>query len=254
MYKGASTSSSQTSLQQQHHQPTPTRTQSASTTQTISAVNGAAPPLSPSVTRTAHVHWSTSSAPIDGDVPPAMPSPSRQSSLSRYVLRQRSNSASHMLSNEADGSAAIKGKAALPHLDLHVTTDLREPARVSTAPASGDSPKTTTTTTSAASPDRAGLAAEGRRLSAPPASTSLAAGGENRSSWFTRLLTTFTHGTSSSTEDLPATAAEQLTLPPRVIRRKGEVLPLHYGTLDDQDMRVLKGTSRWQTPCLPYHV
>jgi len=240
MYKGASTSSSQTSLSQQP-QPTLTRTHSASTTQTISTAAGGAPPSSPSATRAVHVHWSTSSAPIDGDVPPAAPSPSRRSSLSRYVLRQRSNSASHMLNgseSDSGGGAAGKGKAALPHLDLHVTTDLRQPARVSTAPPSGESP---TTTVAASSPDRPGLAAEGRRLSAPPGSAG--SGGEGRSSWFARLLTTFTHGTSSSTEDLPATAAEGLALPPRVVRRRGEVLPLHYGTLDDQDMRVLKGAS-----------
>lgn len=239
MYQGASTSSSQTSLppQLQHQQPTPSRTQSASATQTIlGAVAG--PPLSPSATRAVHVHWSTSSAPIDGDVPPAAPSPSRRSSLSRYVLRQRSNSASHMLSTDSDGSSTGKGKAVLPHLDLHVTTDLRQPTRVSTAPPSGDSPTTPTTATSL---DRPGLASEDRRLSAPPASISSTGGGENRSSWFARLLTTFTHGTSSSTDDLPAIAAEGSVPLTRVVRRRGEVLPLQYGTLDDQDMRVLKG-------------
>lgn len=187
---------------------------------------------SPSQGRSAHVHWGTGSSQVEGDGPAPSASPSRRSSFTRFARRQRSNSLSTPSANSPEGKAGDDDRPPsqrpdLPHLDLHVARN--SPHRSLSTPLQSNSPHDSPVT-----PHRPDISSSGRHISAP----AVAGGSDGKSTWLSRLLTTFSHS-SGSVDEIAAQPVPQ----PQVVRRRGEVLALQYGTLNDQDMRVLKGYS-----------
>lgn len=68
---------------------------------------------------------------------------------------------------------------------------------------------------------------------------------QQKGSWFTRLLSIHPSApAAASAPELGNVVAGDVG-PPMIKRRKGEVLPLHYGTLSDQEMRTIQGFSEW---------
>jgi len=185
-----------------------------------------------------HVHWGTGSSQRNSiaDSPSAQ-QPSRPRSING---RHRSNSANtpstltpppSTTTTPTRPSPATRNSNPVPHIDHPPSS----PSRTVTSPPS--SHPTSPIADDPSRPSAHRYTSEPLQHHPPP----LVAAPVERGSWFSRLLQIHPSPSSilqPSTE--PEGKADEQEL---VKRRKGEVLPLLYGTLDDAEMRQIQGFS-----------
>ncbi|CDZ97202.1 Inositol polyphosphate 5-phosphatase and related proteins [Phaffia rhodozyma] len=123
-----------------------------------------------------------------------------------------------------------------------------EPQPMSLHPSSSDPNNLTTTPPRASLQSSASLTHSGFGTSSPPHMSRFISAGhlhptkpsQEKTSWFTRLFPSSHHNTNQTSEPAAAQARPERNV---VHRRRFEVLPLHYGTLNDEEMQQLQGYS-----------
>ena len=185
-----------------------------------------------------HVHWGTGSSQRNSIVD----SSSAQSSLPRSINgRRRSNSANtpstltpppSTTTTPTRPSPSTRNSNPVPHIDHPPTS----PSRTVTSPPS--SHPTSPIIDDPSRPSAHRYTSEPLQQHQPPP---LIAAPVERGSWFARLLQI--HPSPSSILQPPPEPEPKVVEEELVKRRKGEVLPLLYGTLDDAEMRQIQGFS-----------